>query len=163
MPEELVIDGMKLEYSGILDLRELYNFIFDFWERNGFDVLETKHKEKVSKDGKKREIEAEFSMSRDETDYAKYIYELFITIPEAKLVDTDNNYINEVSDMTIKLNGKLEYDYSSYFSKDKPFTSFLRVLYESYINKTEIKYHKDNVAKYGIEFFKELRKLLKMY
>jgi len=163
MPEELIIDKMELGYSGIVDLKEFYKVIFDFWEDKGFDIIETKHKEKVSKDGKTREINSEFFISREETSYLKYIYELSVEMNGVKLVESDGKTVNEVSEMSIKINGKLDYDYSAYFKKDKPFTSFLRVLYESYINKSEIEYHRERVAKYAIDFYKELRKFLKIY
>lgn len=161
MPKERIVDGLTFVYSGVVDFKQLYSEIKNFWDGKGFDSIEKKHEEKVKEDGS-RGIKLSWYCEREVTSYAKYIYEWELSIEKMKLIKI-NDFLREyVENMKIVINGDLEFDFGKYFG-DKPFNIFLRGLFEEYVYKGEIKEHKKNVSKIANQFLDLIKTMTSSY
>ena len=132
---KIIVDHDKIEYSGPLELNNLFRAIENFiWER-GFDKKQEKDFEINNPNGKS--IEWQISPWKIVTDYGRYIIKVRLlgfdivkadTIHEGKKTKVDNGRI------IIVIDGFVEYDVESRW-ETTPFFHFLRNLYDHFIFK----------------------------
>ena len=132
---KIIVDHDKIEYSGPVDLTDLFRMIENFlWER-GFDKRQDKDFEHHTQNGKF--IEWQVSPWKWISDYARYIVKIRIlgydllkaeVVHEHKKTKIDNGRI------IIVIDGFVEYDLVSRWEQN-PFFHFLRSLYDNFIFK----------------------------
>ena len=65
---ETLIDNYRIQYEGLFSAVDLYTMIDEYFEERGYDKVEKKNIERVSKEGKF--IEVEMQPFKRITDYA---------------------------------------------------------------------------------------------
>jgi len=161
MPAQRIVDNLQFSYTGIVNFKQLYSELKNFWKNKGYGLTEKKHEEKINEDGS-RSIKLEWECSNEVTDYAKYIFYCTIEVDKIKIIKKDNIEYEYVEGLKITINGDLDIDYGKYFG-DKPFNVFLRALFERYLVSPEIKEHKKKVSSTADDFLNLAKTLTGSY
>ena len=153
----------RIQYDGFYDLGELYKHAHDWLEWRKFDIEEKKYKEKLK--GDKKDLEIQWSVTRDYDEYSKIELEVkWILIAMAEVeVEKDGK--------KSKMNkGEINIFVSAYLILDKddkweatPFWKFLKHFYERYLYKSTIDVLKGEVWKTGWNFYNEIKSFLQLY
>ena len=132
---KIVVDHEKIDYSGPLDIGDLFRMIENFlWER-GFDKKQDKDFEQNTERGKF--IEWQISPWKKITDYTRYIVKIRVlgydmlksnAVHSGKKTKVDNGRI------IIVIDGFMEYDYDNKWD-DVPILHFFRTMYDYFIFK----------------------------
>jgi hypothetical protein len=133
--KRLVIDQMRLNYSGIFNLNELYRMIDSWLYEKGYDKYEKKNEEQVLETGRK--IEIELRPWKKTTDYAKNEIRLRIFVDNMTDVEIerDGRKIKmHKGDIQMIFDAFLETDYEHRW-ESKPMYYFFRTLVDKYIFK----------------------------
>ncbi|MEA2037636.1 MAG: hypothetical protein U9O94_09065 [Nanoarchaeota archaeon] len=131
----IIVDHLKLDYSGVLDVKGLFRLINHWFSERGFQKKEDKNHEQNMPDGKY--IEYEISPWKKITDYNKYIFKIRILFEKLKKVEItkDKKPIKvDQGRVIINFDGYLEHDYGNRWD-DKPLFIFFRTLFDKFINK----------------------------
>lgn len=132
---KIVVDHEKIDYSGPLELSNLFRMIENFiWER-GFDKRQDKDFENNTTNG--RFIEWQISPWKWITDYTRYIIKVRVLGYDLVKTDALNNGKKTRVDsgrIIIVIDGFVEYDLQSRW-EDKPILHFLRAIYDNFIFK----------------------------
>ncbi len=132
---KIIIDHEKIDYSGVLDIANLFKVIENFLFERGFDKKQDKDFEQNTEQGKF--IEWQISPWKKITDYVRYIvkvrilgYDILKTnaVYENKKKTVDNGRV------IIVIDGFIEYDYDSKW-EDNPLLFFIREIYDYFIFK----------------------------
>src|SRR3989344_7031639 len=112
--KKLVVDQLKLTYSGLFDFYGLYHMIDGFFYEEGYDRMEKKNYEQVLPSGK--DIELDMRPWKKQTDYAKSIIQIRIIVTELKDVEIEKegvkHKINQ-GNILIIINSFLDTDYEN--------------------------------------------------
>lgn len=163
MPKERILDGIEFSYEGLMEMEKVYREMYRFWKDKGFDILETKHEEKVKDDGSK-DVHLEWSCEREVTDYAKYSYSISVDATNLKKVIIKSENFQremEVGKIRFKLNADLELDYGKLFKS--PTQWLIRALLEKFVFKSEVGVHRDKVKQIGYDFLKNMQSFLNAF
>lgn len=116
------------QFYGIFKLKDLLALIRGFLSDAGYDVIETKFKQKV-KDAS--EIEADYECELKYNHYAKFKINVSVKIEDMKDVEVDKVKAQQ-GRVNIELKGEIELDYDARFEGNK-FLEFLRDFYHKFI------------------------------
>lgn len=132
---KIIVDHDKIDYSGPLQLTNLFRLISNFiWER-GFDYRQEKDFEQNMPNGKF--IEWQITPWKWISDYIRYIIKVRIlgydivktdVLADGKKTKVDNGRI------LIVIDGYVEYDLHSFW-ENIPFFHFLRSIYDNFVYK----------------------------
>jgi len=161
MPAQRIVENQQFSYTGIVNFKQLYSELKNFWKNRDYIFIEKKHEEKINEDGS-RSIRLEWECNKEITDYAKYIFYCTIEAEKIKIIKKDNLEYEYVEGLKITINGDLDIDFDKYFGS-KPFNVFLRVLFERYLISPEIKDHKKKVASVADDFLNLAKTLTGSY
>jgi len=161
MPAQRIVENQQFSYTGIVNFKQLYSELKNFWKNRDYIFIEKKHEEKISEDGS-RSIKLEWECNKDVTDYAKYIFSCTIEVEKIRIIKKDNFEYEYAENLKITINGDLDIDFDKYFGS-KPFNVFLRVLFEKYLISPEIKEHKKKVSGIADEFLNLAKTLTGSY
>ena len=160
MAERDLILKEKLEHSGIFDFPEFYSFAHSLFKEQGYGVNEDKYSEKVS--GNKREINIEWKVTKDVSDYFKEEYKIKMKIAELTEVevevDSEKKKMNK-GKMSIEISGALVKDKDSKWSTSS-LNRFMRDVYNKYVIPARVEERKLKVAEVSRSFLEELKKFL---
>jgi hypothetical protein len=129
----VVVDHMKLEYSGLFDSKELFKHIASFANNNSLQKRDTKSFEQDLPEGKCIETESDYW--RKVTDYARTTYRIRILIHNLKKVEAmlDKKKKNLSSGkVVIWFDAFLEQDYEHRW-EDVPMLLFIRTLFDKWL------------------------------
>ena len=132
---KIIVDHDKIDYSGPLDVSNLFRLIENFlWER-GFDLKKEKDFEQNTNNG--RIVEWQSAPWKIISDYARYIVK--IRILGYDLVKTDvmaNGKKAKIDSgrVIIVIDGFIEYDWDARWEQH-PVLHFLRAVYDNFIFK----------------------------
>lgn len=162
MAEKDLVLKEKLEHSGVFEFPALYSFAHSFFKEGGYGVNEDKYSEKVNNG--KRDIEIEWKITKDISDYFKEEYKVKIEIGEMTEVEV------EVDTQRKKMNkGKLKIEISGNLIKDKDnkwetssFNRFIRDVYNKYVVPSRINERSGKVADNVRDFLEQMKKFLEL-
>jgi len=133
--KKLVIDQMKLDYSGLFDLNGLYRMIDSWFYEKGYDKWELKNYEQVMPHGK--DITIELLPWKKITDYFKNTIRIRINGVGIKDIEVEKKGVklklNQGKIMMI-FDGYLESDYEHRWEK-KPYFFLIRTVFDKYLFK----------------------------
>ena len=133
--KRLIIDQLRLNYSGIFHLNDLYRMIDGWLYEKGYDKFEKKNEEQVLETGRK--IEIELRPWKKTTDYAKNEIRLRIFVNDMTDIEVDRDgkkvKMNK-GDIQMIFDAFLETDYEHRW-ENKPMYYFIRSLVDKYIFK----------------------------
>ncbi|MDE1848911.1 MAG: hypothetical protein KGH55_02675 [Nanoarchaeota archaeon] len=162
MGEEDTVFSSKISYKGIFSFKEFYAFCYNWLtEETGLDDFsEDKYSEKLAGDTK--DIDIEWTASRNFSDYFKFKMKIAFTIralSQVKIkkegVETDSNK----GSVEVKVKGILVKDYQGKFDISG-FRKFLRSIYEKYVIPATVKDLKGKIAADSNEFLEQAKAYL---
>ncbi|MBI1935774.1 hypothetical protein HYS31_05020 [Candidatus Woesearchaeota archaeon] len=165
---KIVVDHDKIDYSGPLDITELFKMIENFIFYMGFDKRQDKDFEQNTQNGKF--LEWQISPWKWITDYTRYIIKVRIlgydlvkanVVNEGKKSKVDNGRI------VVTIDAFVEYDLQGRW-QDKPFLYFIGQMYDHFIFKVyterfeHMLTHDVNRLHHEIEKFLNMRRSYKV-
>jgi hypothetical protein len=142
MEEDRIFSG-TVNYNGIFNFTELYDFIHDWCMDEQYKIIEKKYDEKILGDSKT--IDIKWDCNRKISDYFLYRIKLKWTITGLKKIEVkreDKKVTMNTGSITIKFTGVIYSDYQGRWEK-QPFWKFFRGFYDRYIIKSRVElYHK---------------------
>ncbi|MBI2107228.1 hypothetical protein HYT57_04540 [Candidatus Woesearchaeota archaeon] len=154
---DYVISGIMIKKAGLIDLRETYRLMKEWFFQRRYDFIEKEYNDRDFEDGKN--IFIKWSSEKKVDDYTKMIID--VTLRGAKLEDV------KVGNKSL-LKGNVSILFESYVYKDyednwekNPVSKFIREIFDKFLVKQHFdKIHKDLKAEtYAI--FDEVKKYLK--
>jgi len=145
MPEQDTQYKGKIKQAGIFDFKDIYRFVYDWLNDEGYDVVEKTYSEKVAGDSK--DIDVEWVAEKKVSDYFKYIIELDWKILGMKSVEVqrDNQKVKTNSGIIeIKFEAILVKDYEARW-EHQAIWKFLRGIYDRYIIRSRIEQYEYKV------------------
>lgn len=116
------------QFYGVFKLKDLLGLIRGFLADAGYDVIETKYKQKF-KEGS--EVEAEYECELKYNHYTKFKINVSVKIEDMKDVEVEKVKAQQ-GRVQVTLTGEIELDYDERFEKNK-FLEFLRGFYHKFI------------------------------
>jgi len=145
MSEKDTIFSGKTKYTGIVDFKELYRFLYDWFTDHGYKIIEKSYNEKTKVDGK--EIEIKWDAQKRISDYFKFLIKAEWRTLGLTEVDVQKNGTKLKMNkgyIEIKFSAILEKDYEHRW-EDTAFIKFLRGVYDRYIIKGRIDSYEDKL------------------
>ena len=132
---KIIVDHDKIDYSGPVDVTDLFKTIENFIFHMGFDKRQDKDFEQNTANGKS--IEWQISPWKWITDYTRHIIKVRVLgydISKADVVSHGKKTKVDNGRIIIVIDGFVEYDLQSRW-QDNPFLYFLSQLYDKFIFK----------------------------
>lgn len=150
----------KVKQKGIFNYKDLYEFLFDFFMENGYDVHETKYREKINGDAK--EVEISWDGIKDTgSNYFKYqiaVYWIILGMKPVTIKKDGREIKSDSGTVEISFTGNLIKDPDNKW--DKPILRVLRDLYDRYIIKQRIENHEIQLYQDANEVVAQLKSFL---
>lgn len=130
-----VVDGLMLNYQGLLNINEFYRIQDKWFREKGFDKYEKRNTEQVFKD--KRQIEIELEPWKKINDYAKEVIKMNLLITNVKdvVVVKDNHKVKlQHAKLSVKFTSYLETDWESKWEAN-PVMFFIRTIFDQFVYK----------------------------
>ena len=159
----LIVDHLKLDYSGPLEFNALVKLITAFVKERGFDIQHDKDFELNTKTGK--QIELQIWPWKLISDYARHVIKIRIlvkdmvkveAIKDKKKVKIDNGRA------IIFIDGFIEFDYFNKWD-EHPFFMFLRSLYDRFIYKAYTERFEQRLVYDIHHLYNRIEKFLNVY
>ncbi len=163
MAEKDVIIQEKLQYAGLLNYKEVYNYAYEWLTEEKYNVTEEKYQEKIS--GNAREVEIKWEAWRKVTDYFKYQINIGwringMTDVEVE-IDGKKKKMQKAVYVEVKTKGTLIKDWQSTW-ESTPIYQFLREVYNKYIIRTRTDQMEDKIIADIKDFNAEIKAMLEL-
>ena len=158
----IVVDTLRLNYQGLMDVNEFYRVMDKWYREKGFDKYEKRNFEQVLKDG--RQIEIEIEPWKKTSDYAKCaikINMLFTGIKDVIVKRDGHNVKMNQGKILLTFMGYLETDYEGRW-ESKAFLFFLRTIFDMYIYKIHTNKFESYVADETTHLYNTIKSYLNM-
>jgi hypothetical protein len=131
----IVVDTLRLNYQGLLNVNEFYRVMDKWFREKGFDKYEKRNFEQVFESG--RQIEIEIEPWKKMNDYAKAVIKIVFLFTNVKdvVIEKDGHKVNmQQGKVAITFMGYLETDWENKW-EGTPWTFILRALFDQYVYK----------------------------
>jgi len=159
----IIIDHLKLDYKGILDIKGLITLITKWSQERHYNKKEDKNEEQNLPEGKF--IEYESSDWKKITDYTRYIYKIRILAQELKKVEVTKDKKKTKMDqgrVLIYIDGFIEHDYAHRWD-EKPLFQFFRSIYDKFIFRAYTERFEHRLVHEIQDLYNEIEKFLNTY
>ena len=161
MSEKEIVFSSKIKYDGIFSFKDFYKFCYEWlMEEVGFEVAETKYKEKLA--GTSKNIDIEWKCESKVTDYFKFEGKVTFVIKDLIDVEATQGGAKIKSNkgsIEIGVKGTLIRDYNGKF-ETTAFKKFLRSIYEKWVIASRIEQFEDKLASDLDEFLAQAKSYL---
>ena len=151
-----------IKKKGYWNYIDLYNFCFDWFKRENYDVMENQYIEKLSDRGK--EIILDWRAEKKVTDYFQNVVNVKWHILEMNSAEVERDGKKEKTnkgEVKIIILGELEKDYEERW-EGRPLWKFMRGVYEKYIIRTTSKEYEDDLTDKSVEFALDVKAFLEL-
>jgi len=162
MPEKSRVFKQTLVQKGIFNFKDLYDLCRDWLSQEGYDVYETKYKEKITAGGK--EVQIEWTAKKKVSDYFRNIIGmqwLILGMNETEAEIEGKKVKTDKGELKIVFTADLEKDYEQKW-EDQPAWKFLRGVYDKYVIRTTAEEYEDRLAEKVAEFVAEVKAFLSL-
>ncbi|MFH2028680.1 MAG: hypothetical protein ABIJ08_06055 [Nanoarchaeota archaeon] len=159
----IIVDHLKLEYSGIFDTKALFDTIGNWFMDRSIQKRESKNYEQNLADGKY--IEYEIAYWKKITDYTRTIYKIRALFSELKKVTVmkDNKKVDmDQGKVLFYLDGYIEHDYEHRWEM-APMLQFFRMLYDKFFYKYYTERFEQRITYEMHGFYDTLERFFNMY
>jgi hypothetical protein len=159
----IIVDHLKLDYKGILNVKELLKIINKWSQERHIQKKEDKCHEQNLPGGKF--IEYEISHWKKISDYAKYIYKIRILFQDLKKVEVKKEKKKEKLDQgraLLYFDGFIEHDYEHRWD-ERPLFMFFRTLYDKFLYKAYTERFEHRLTHEIHNLYNEIEKFLNTY
>ena len=146
MGEKLTIISRSISYTGLFNVRDLYNVFVSWIKEKDWDLIEPTHKETVSETGK--EIVIKFEPEKKMSDYVKFsgYFEIVMTdIEDVVIKRGDKEIPLNKGSVDIVIEGIIKTDYEGMWVTS-PMQTLFKAFYEKFIKASEIKDFKKKLS-----------------
>jgi hypothetical protein len=146
MVESDKIYETKLKHEGLFDFKDLYKFVYEWFNSYQYTVAEKKYEEKVVPTGK--DIEVEWECLRKISDYFRFKVKITYRLLGIVSVEVQRGNVKikmNKGQVEVKAAGFLEKDYENRWEHN-PVAKFLRGVYDRYIIRNRIEWYEDKLA-----------------
>jgi hypothetical protein len=157
---EVLNDSIK--QKGYFNYADLYNFCFNWFEDEGYNVKEKEYTEKVSSFGK--EIVIKWEAKKGVTDYFENLFEIkwhILGMKDAEIEREGKKESTNKGEVKIVIKANLTKDKENRW-EEKPLWKFLRGIYERYIIRTTVTQYEDRLEDKAKKFVSELKAFLQI-
>lgn len=146
MTERDKVFSSKIKYNGIFLFESFYKFCYD-WLKDETQLLlsEDAYKEKLIGDSKN--IEIEWTGTREMTDYFKFELKAsfkIVGLTNAEIAEGNKKVKTNKGSVEVAIKGNLLRDYKSKFEKSA-FHKFIRAIYEKMVIPTRVEQFQEKV------------------
>ncbi len=154
---DYVISGIMIKKSGVIDLRETYKLMKEWFFQRRYDFIENEYNDKELEEGKN--IFIKWSSEKKVDDYTKMIIDVTFRGNKLEEVKVGNRNLLK-GNVSILFESYVYKDYEDNWEKN-PVSKFIREVFDKFIVKQHFdKIHKDLRAEtYSI--FDEVKRYLK--
>lgn len=159
----IIVDHLKLDYSGLLDVKELFKIISRWFYERHFQKKEDKNYEQNLPEGKF--IEYEISHWKKISDYTRYVYKirmLFQNLNKVEVAKEKKKIQIDQGRVLIYFDGYIEHDYEHRWD-ERPFFIFFRTLYDKFIYKAYTERFEHRLTHDIHNLYNEIEKFLNTY
>ncbi|MBN2881073.1 hypothetical protein JXM83_03385 [Candidatus Woesearchaeota archaeon] len=161
--KKLVAGKQTVSFSGIFNMKELYNFVDSWFAQHGFDKNENKNVMQVTEQGKY--LLLEILPQKTISDYAKAIIKVVVLSEGYKDITVQRNGINvdmHQGKVDVSVQGFLIGDAEGRW-QEKPLYFVMRMLFERFIFPTYESKQTGVVKEFFNEFIRDLKVFFNMY
>jgi len=152
----------KVEHTGLFSFKDFYAFAHNWFKEERYGVDEEKYVEKVK--GNKRDINIEWKVTKEVSDYFKIEYRVkfkIIGLTEVEVeIDGEKKQMNQ-GNVEVEIKGALIRDPQSKYDTSA-FNRFIREIYNKYIIPSRIDQNKDLIKDDTVKFKDELKAFLEL-
>lgn len=159
----IIVDHLKLDYSGVLDVKGLFKLINRWFYERHFQKKENKCHEQNLPEGKF--IEYEIAHWKDVSDYTRYVCKIRALFQNLKKVEVAKEKKKEQLDqgrVLIYFDGFIEHDYEHRWDETPLFT-FFRTLYDKFVYKAYTERFEQRLTHDMHNLYNEIERFLNMY
>lgn len=160
---KLIVDHEKIDYSGPVDINDLFRMIELFlWER-GFDFKKDKDFEHHTDKGKF--LEWQVSPWKWISDYIRYIIKIRVIghdLLKTNAVNSGKKTKVDSGRIIIVIDGFIDYDLQTRWEQ-KPILHFLRAIYDNFIHKAYTERFEQMLTHDVHHLMDQIEKLLNLY
>ncbi|HJO14423.1 MAG TPA: hypothetical protein QGG70_00020 [Candidatus Pacearchaeota archaeon] len=138
MAEKDTIFKGRLKQKGIYNFKDFYEFLYDYFTDENYDIAETKYVEKV--EGETKDLEIIWNATKEVSDYFKYEINLtwvILGMKKVKVKKDGQEIYMDSGTLEIKFTASLVKDYENRW-ENNPFLKFMRGIYDRYIIRSRI-------------------------
>jgi hypothetical protein len=161
MAEKDKIFSSKIKYNGIVNFANFYGFCYDWLkEETGLDMVENKYTEKLGGDSKN--IEVEWSGSREITDYFKFEAKVtfkVIGLTNVEITEEGRKVKTNKGSVELAISGTIVRDHKGKFERTG-FQKFIRGIYEKNVIPERIGKVKEKIMSDCDEFLSQAKSYL---
>ena len=135
----------RLKQKGIYNFKDFYEFLYDYFTDENYDIAETKYVEKV--EGETKDLEIIWNATKEVSDYFKYEINLtwvILGMKKVKVKKDGQEIYMDSGTLEIKFTASLVKDYENRW-ENNPFLKFMRGIYDRYIIRSRIEDRKSVV------------------
>ncbi|MBD3259622.1 hypothetical protein GF371_03235 [Candidatus Woesearchaeota archaeon] len=146
MGEKLTVAEKKISYSGLFNVRDLYNVFVSWITEKDWDLIEPTHKETVSEKGK--EIVFIFEPEKKMSDYVKFYgyFEIVMSdVEDIVIKKGEKDVPMNKGSVDILIKGIIKTDYEGMWVST-PLHTVMQAFYEKFIKASEIKSFKKELT-----------------
>ncbi|MFC1698073.1 hypothetical protein ACFL1H_07050 [Nanoarchaeota archaeon] len=141
-----VVDHKTIEYEGLLDIKEFYKSIDEWFAQQGYDKVEKMTSESVTEEGK--HIELDIAPILGFTDYAQSLMDIkliFDGVKEVEIeVDGEKRRMSQCKAIII-IDAFLQTDYEGRW-EEKPAMMIIRTFFDKFFLRSETGKYKKHIA-----------------
>ncbi len=163
MELRIIVDHLKLDYSGLMDVKELFKLINAWFNENGFELKEDKNFEQDLPEG--RFIEYEITPWKKITNYNRYIFKiraLFKNLKKVEIIKENQKLLIEQGSVLIYFDGFIEHDYEHRWDAT-PFLMLFRTLCDKFIYRAYTERFENRLTNEMHLLYNEIQQFLNMH
>jgi hypothetical protein len=159
---DYVVRELKLKEKAIIDIKELYNMLKDWFDLKKFYLLEKDYSDITKED--KKDIKIKWDASKKVDEYNLFEIGVSIKLKDHKVVEVKKgNKTHKMSDcvLEISFDSDIKRDYEEKW-EDKPFRKFIRGLQDKFMNQDRDAKIKEELKELTYELFNETKAFLNL-
>ncbi|MBT3408080.1 hypothetical protein HOK68_00075 [Candidatus Woesearchaeota archaeon] len=163
MGEKRKIFTKKIEYSGLLDLKDLHKVIKDFFESKQYGYDDPEYEETAKEDSKSFKMKIEFE--KDLSDYLKHIFKIKFEANEIKNVEVEraeHKVLMQDAKIKIEIEGIIETDYGDAWNFNKNWF-FIKTVFNKIVMSKELEPDNELMIQVGNELLSRIKGFLNLY
>ena len=153
---DYVVHEINLDYSGILNLKELYDLIKSWFNERGFFVMEKESG--GSEDEAESSFSTKFEAFKKVEEYTRYKIEISIKSTSLKETSEQHNYKGNFS---ISFESYLEKDYEDRY-ENKPILKIFKGIYEKLVERGKFSKYETELREYTYAIYNEVKAFLNL-
>ncbi len=153
---DYVVHEINLAYTGVLNLKELYNLIRSWFNEKGFFAMEKESEGSDDENGSS--FYTKFEAFKKAEEYTKYMIEIKIKAKSLKETSEQYEYQGEYS---ISFESYLEKDYEDRY-ENKPILKIFKGIYEKLVEKSRFNKYESELKDYTNAVYNEVKAFLNL-